>query len=64
MGLRKFYCILKNYASTDDKDSIEKTFSLINEPIQLMKYHLLQNYENFIFISHKDKYKTKRIRAL
>ena len=56
--------ILKNYASIDDKDSIEKTFSLINEPIQLMKYHLLQNYENFIFISHKDKYKTKRIRAL
>ena len=29
-----------------------------------MKYHLLQNYENFILISHKDKYKDKVVKAL
>lgn len=46
--------ILKNYIITDDKIRNEKNFSLINEPLSLMKYHLLINYEKFIIIDFID----------
>ena len=38
--------IMTNYFIKDKY----KTYSLSNEPIILMKYHLLLNYENFLFI--------------
>ena len=44
--------ILKNYLIDDEKMRNEKNFSLLNEPIALMKYHLLINYENFIIIEN------------
>ena len=46
--------ILKNYIITDSKIRDEKNFSLINEPLSLMKYHLLINYEKFIIIDNKE----------
>ena len=49
--------ILKNYHIFDETVRNEKNYSLINEPIQLMKYHLLINYENFIIIKYKNKNK-------
>ena len=56
--------IMKNYFIIDNDVRNEKAFALINEPIQLMKYHLLINYENFILINNKDIYKNKIIKAL
>ena len=55
--------ILKNYFIIDESVRNEKNYSLINEPIQLMKYHLLLNYENFIIIKYKNKYKNKVMNA-
>ena len=41
--------ILKNYSL----QNFEKSYTFSNEPIVLMKYHLLINYEYFLFISCK-----------
>ena len=41
--------ILKNYFL----EEIKKSYTFSNEPISLMKYHLLINYDNFIFINYK-----------
>ena len=56
--------ILKNYFINDNKVREEKTYSLLNEPISLMKYHLLMNYENFIFIKSKDEYNKTKIKTI
>ena len=50
--------ILKNYLIVDDQFKNEKNYSFINEPISLMKYHLLINYENFLIID-KEEVKNK-----
>ena len=42
--------ILKNYCIEEGK----KAYSLTNEPLVLMKQHLLSNYENFIFIIYEN----------
>ena len=56
--------ILKNYVIIDDKIRNEKNFSLINEPLSLMKYHLLINYEKFIIIDCIDiNYNNKRTKS-
>ena len=56
--------ILKNYIITDSKIRDEKNFSLINEPLSLMKYHLLINYEKFIIIDSKDiNFNNKKAKA-
>ena len=56
--------ILKNYLIDDDTIRNEKNFSLINEPLSLMKYHLLINYEKFIIIDLIDiDYNNKRSKA-
>ena len=34
-------------------DELKNSYIFSNEPIALMKYHLLINYENFIFINGK-----------
>ena len=41
--------ILKNYLL----ETIENTYTFSNEPLELMKYHLIMNYDNFIFINSK-----------
>ena len=57
--------ILKNYNIKDDKTRNEKNYSLINEPLSLMKYHLLINYENFIIIDYTNVYNDdKKVKAL
>ena len=56
--------ILQNYFINDDKVRADKTYSLLNEPISLMKYHLLINYENFIIINYKNKYDNIKVKAM
>ena len=50
--------ILKNYYLDEDM-----TYSLSNEPIIMMKNHLLYNYENFILIINENSYKNSFKRA-
>ena len=44
--------ILKNYFTDGEKVS----YSLTNEPLILMKHHLLSNYENIVFIIYENPY--------
>ena len=55
--------ILTNYLIDDKNVRDQRSFSLINEPISLMKYHLLMNYENFIIIKSEREYGNKIIKA-
>ena len=51
--------ILNNYFLEES----EKSYTFSNEPIPLMKYHLLMNYDNFIFINSKKPNKYFKINA-
>ena len=56
--------ILKNYLL----EKIENTYTFSNEPLELMKYHLIMNYDNFIFINNKkpkinDKFNAEQDRS-
>ncbi len=55
--------ILTNYLLDDKNIREEKTYSLINEPISLMKYHLLMNYENFVIIKYEPNYTSIKINS-
>ena len=44
--------ILTNYFL----DSTKKTYTLTNEPLIIMKNHLLSNYDNFLFIFYENHY--------
>jgi len=55
--------ILRNYLIDNKKIREEKTYSLINEPISLMRYHLLMNYENFIIIKSEPEFNNQIINA-
>ena len=49
--------ILKNYLLAE----IKMSYTFSNEPIALMKYHLLINYDNFLFINGKKRTKKYKI---
>ena len=55
--------ILKNYIIFDESLRNEKNFCLLNEPISLMKYHLLINYEKFLIIDNIELNTNKKLRA-
>ena len=52
--------ILKNYCIKDDDNC---SYTLSNEPLIMMKNHLLSSYENFLFIDYENTYDENETKA-